>query len=473
MAAASLLASAMLACTACVPGPGGATDRLHHCASGEGPLDAYCGTLSVPENPAVPAGRQIPLKLVVAAALRRDPAPDPLFVVLGGPGDGAASSAGRLLPLFKRFQTDRDIVFVDQRGTGESNALDCFPQEVDRTLADVVEQPLEPWASCLAKLHADVRFYTTSYATDDLDQVRRYLGYPHINIWAASYGTRFALVFLARHPDAVRSLVLDSAAPPDAPAPLYWPRDAQRALDRLIADCGRDASCQVHFPGLAATLGTALERAAARPTVHLVDPRTGRAFEGRVNRELIAGVILGLLYSPTSAAQLPLLLRDAADGDFQGLVSIELEAPLVTGAFMSVYCSEDAPRFTRADALRESAGTFLGTTALDTVFKPCAIWPRGEIVPYVPVRSQVPVLVLSGAEDPIAPPEWGAKIVATLPNARQIEVPATGHLTTPHGCVPLLIDTFLKSSGAGALDTRCLDGLRRPPFLTGLTAGNE
>jgi len=473
LTAAAVLAIATLVCTACTQSGHGATDRLHHCISSEGPLDAYCGALQVHENPAAPKGRQIQLKIVMAPALRRAPEPDPLFVVLGGPGDGAASLAGQLLPLFRRFQTDRDIVFVDQRGTGASNGLECMPADADRSLAELVEQPLEPWEACLKRLHADVRFYTTSYATEDLEQVRRYLGYARINLWTASYGTRLGLVFLAHHPDVVRAMVLDSAAAPEVPAPLLWARDAQRALERLIADCARDASCNEHFPDLPETVRVALERAAAGPTIRLAHPRTGAVVEGRISRELIAGVILGQLYSPSSAAQLPELLHDAAGGDFQGLVSIALEAPALSGAFLSVYCSEDAPRFTRADALRESAGTFLATTALDTAFKPCGIWPRGDVglAPYTPVRSAVPILLLSGMEDPVAPPERAASILATLPNARQIVVPATGHLTSPHGCVPLLIAQFLKTADARALDARCLSNLRRPPFPTNLAAG--
>jgi pimeloyl-ACP methyl ester carboxylesterase len=470
LTAAILLASTML--TACAPSARLTADHLHHCSSSEGPPGGYCGTLAVPENPTAPAGRQIELKIVVAPALRREPAPDPLFVVLGGPGEGAASIAATLLPLFGRFQTDRDVVFVDQRGTGASRPLDCMPQDRERTLTEVVDQPLEPWQACLGRLKADVRFYTTTYAVDDLEEVRRHLGYGHIDVWAASYGTRLAQLYLARHPDVVRAMILDSAAPPDVPAPLFWARDGQRALDLLIADCARDLACHAHFPDLAATVRGALERAATQPVIRMADPRTGAALQGRISRDLIAGAIFGMLYSSTSGAQLPRLLADAADGDFQGLTAIALAHGSTSGAFLSVYCSEDAPRFTREDALRESAGTFLGTAAFDTVFRPCAIWPKGAASPHLTaMRSRVPVLVLSGALDPVAPPPWGASIVAMLPNARQIVVPATGHLVSPRGCVPLLIGSFLRTADVQVPDAGCLESLHRPPFITSRAAG--
>ena len=108
-----------------------ALDRLHPCAIAEGPPDAFCGQLRVFENRAAKAGRTIDLKIVVAPALRRDAKPDPLFVFEGGPGGGAATLAQYRVPMFRRFQTDRDIVLVDQRGNGASNPLDCTVDSPD------------------------------------------------------------------------------------------------------------------------------------------------------------------------------------------------------------------------------------------------------------------------------------------------------------------------------------------------------
>src|SRR5688572_18453518 len=208
--------------------------RLHLCGIGEGPRGSYCGVLTVFEDRAVKSGRMIDLKIVVARALRRDPKPDPLFVLVGGPVGGAATMAESLEPMFRPYQTDRDIVFVDQRGTGASNPLDCEPPE--RTIAAMVEIPVQRLQKCLEDLDADPRFYTTAPAMDDVDEVRNHLGYDRINLWGSSYGTRTALVYLARHETTVRSVVLDSAAPIDSPFVLNVPRDGQRALDRLIAD---------------------------------------------------------------------------------------------------------------------------------------------------------------------------------------------------------------------------------------------
>jgi len=457
-------------------GAGWDVDRLHLCGTGEGPRGSYCGTLKVFEDRAAQSGRTIDLKIVVARALRRDPKPDPLFILFGGPVGGAATMAESITPMFRQVQSDRDIVFVDQRGTGASNPLDCEPPE--RALAAMIEYPVDRLRRCLENIDADPRFYTTAPAMDDIDDVRRHLGYSQINLWGASYGTRAALVYLARHEASVRSAVLDSAAPIDTPIALHMPRDGQRALDRLIADCAAEPACAQRFPDVGATVNAVLKQAADKPTIRITHPRTGGAIEATISRGFVAQTIFYALYTPTTASMLPLVLSDAGRGDFQGLLSLRLldgppPAGTGEGAFLSVYCSEDAPHFTREDAIRAASGTFLGTTQLDTLFKPCEFWPRAEVNPdfYKPPMSGKPVLVLSGDLDPVAPPHHGKEVANSLPKARHVVVPGTGHMTSLAGCVPRLIGEFMDTADAGALDTSCLDSLRRPPFLTNRTGG--
>jgi pimeloyl-ACP methyl ester carboxylesterase len=475
-AAACIAGIAALVLGSCSRPPDVGVGRLRGCRTDEGPRGDYCGSLPVLEDRAAPNGRTIDVKIVVARALRRDPKPDPLFILSGGPAGGAATMAGTLAPMFRLLQSDRDIVFVDQRGTGASNALDCEPPE--RTLAALVEVRVDRFRRCLTRVDADPRFYSTLPAMDDIDEVRGYLGYGAINLWGVSYGTRAALVYLSRHEASVRSIVLDSAAPIDTSLPLHMPRDGQRALDRLVADCAADAACARRFPDLGATVSAVLDRAGERPTVRMTHPRTGEAIEATISRALVAQTIFYALYSSTTASLLPLWLSDAQRGDFQGLLSLRLiDGPAAAGtgegAFLSVFCSEDAPRFTREDAIRQASGTFLGTTQFDTLFKPCDFWPRAAVAPdfYAPPTSDKPVLVLSGDLDPVLPPAYGAAVAKSLPNARHIVVPATGHGTSVAGCVPKLIDAFVADADARGLDTSCLNGLHRPPFITSRAGG--
>ena len=182
-----------------------AIDKLKPCTGYDTPVDAYCGTLKVYENRATKQGRQIDLNIVVLPALRSDAQPDPLFFLAGGPGQGAAKLAKVVRTIFQRVQNDRDIVLVDQRGTGKSNPLDCNSDDDSlQAFMETNEQMLERLKACQAKYDADLTLYTTPIAMDDLDDVRAFLGYDKINVYGGSYGTRAALVYMRQHGDRVR-----------------------------------------------------------------------------------------------------------------------------------------------------------------------------------------------------------------------------------------------------------------------------
>lgn len=472
-----VLVCVALVASACGAGRHAALDRLHPCRIDEGPTDAFCGTLQVFENRPSKTGRTIALKIVVAPALRRDSRPDPLFVFEGGPGGGAATLANERVPLFGRFQTDRDIVLVDQRGTGASNPLDCspfLPEDDDVRAFD--DYPTERYRTCLERLNADPRLYTTAVAMDDIDDVRVFLGYSQINLWGGSYGTRAALVYLKRHEAAVRAVVLDGVAPTDMRLPLYMARDSQRALDRLLDDCAREASCAREFPHLRDTVAGLWKTLAGRPTIQLTHPRTGRVEPIALSHRLIAASVFQALYSPEVASLLPRLLTDAAAGNFQGLLALAYSRNMPKGAmsdgmFLSVVCAEDVPRITADDIERESADRFIGTALFDTQLQPCAFWPRGTVTDdyYAPVTADCPVLLLSGADDPVTPPMWAEHVAASLPRAKHLVVPGAGHITLTRGCVPQLVATFLETAQVESVDGACLAALARPPFFSGYT----
>ena len=213
------------------PKPFQAIEKLKPCTGYDTPVDAYCGSLKVYENRATKQGRQIDLNIVVLPALRSDAAPDPLFFLAGGPGQGAAKLAKVVREIFRRVQSDRDIVLVDQRGTGKSNPLDCNSDDDSlQAIMETNEQVLDRLKACQAKYDADLTLYTTPIAMDDLDDVRAFLGYDKINVYGGSYGTRAALVYMRQHGDRVRSAILDGVAPTNMRLPLYFPRDTQRAL---------------------------------------------------------------------------------------------------------------------------------------------------------------------------------------------------------------------------------------------------
>jgi pimeloyl-ACP methyl ester carboxylesterase len=451
-----------------------AIDKLTPCKGDNAPVDAYCGTLSVFENRQTRQGRRIDLNIVVLPALSNDPKPDPLFFLAGGPGQGAAQMAKPLRELFRQILTDRDIVLVDQRGTGKSNPLDCLdPDDSLKALQASDEVAIERLKACMTGYDADLRLYTTTIAMDDLDDVRAHLGYETINIYGGSYGTRAGLVYMRQHGDRVRAAVLDGVAPTNMRLPLFFARDMQRAFDLLIADCEKDAACSQAYPNLGARARALVQRLdQTPPLVPIVHPRTGERGEFRMTPRLLTNIFAAALYQPLAASLIPALVERAEQNDFQGVLALAGlndggEPNMSIGMQLSVICSEDAPRVTADDWTTHTEGTMFGPYVMRVQQEGCAMWPRGTVDAsfYEPVRSSIPTLILSGEIDPVTPPIWGEEVAKTLTNARHIVIPGTGHTAGGTGCGRRLIKAFVDAGTAENLDTRCVDRITRPPYF--------
>jgi len=470
---AGLAITIMIASTGCGQRPISYRDRLHLCTSSEAAVDAYCGTLSVFENHQTKAGRRISLNIVVLPAFSNKPRPDPLVFLAGGPGQGAAQLAREIRDGLRRIQRDRDIVLVDQRGTGKSHPLNCRdPQERLKDALATPEEARPRLRKCLDSYDADVRLYTTPIAMDDLDDVRAYLGYERVNLYGGSYGTRAALVFMRQHGDRVRAAILDSVAPTDMRLPMYAARDAQRALDKLLADCDADERCRAIYPDLSQRIRALMHRLDAQPVhTRVVHPRTGMAEEVDIRAQFVASVIFGALYSPATASVVPMLVDRAEHNDFQSLLALgfagDSNENMSVGMQLSVLCSEDAARFSEADFARATAGTIFGEHLLAGQIKACEFWPRGTVDAsyYEPVKSDVPTLILSGDLDPVTPPTWGQAVAQHLTHASHVQVAGSGHGVISTACGKQLIQTFLDRGTTEGLDTSCAKTTHRPPFF--------
>jgi pimeloyl-ACP methyl ester carboxylesterase len=452
-----------------------ATDRLKPCTGDDAPVDAYCGSLKVYENRATRQGRQIDLNIVLLPAFSPEPKPDPLVFLAGGPGQGAAKMAKVIKELYRRVQTDRDILLVDQRGTGKSNPLEC--QSHDDSLKAIMEPPEAAIAmlkKCMAGYDADLTLYTTTIAMDDLDDVRAFLGYDKINIYGGSYGTRAGLAYLRQHGDRVRVAILDGVAPPDMRLPLFFPRDAERAFNLLVTDCEADEGCRAAYPNLAERFRALMARLkTAPPMVSVTHPRTGERGDIRLEPRLVANVIVSVLYSPMASALVPAILARAEHNDFQGMLALGSindgggEPNMSLGMHLSVICAEDAPRITAEETRKESEGSLFGEYVMRTQQDGCAFWPRGTVAPsfYEPVTTNVPVLVMSGELDPVTPPVWGEAIIKHLPASKHIVMPGTGHTAGGTACGLRIIRSFLDQGSFDGLDTSCVGNVHRPPFF--------
>lgn len=434
---------------------------------------ARCATVDVPEDRhAGGDGRTLALRVAVVPATLRPAAPDPLFVLVGGPGQAATEAGAGVAQVLFDVRKERAIVLVDQRGTGASNPLDCRlhdPDDLAGPLDDPVPQAVV--AKCVKGWDADTRRYRTIDAADDLEDVRKALGYDAINLWGASYGTRLALEYLRRHGEHARSVVLDGVAPFGMVLPLAAAKDGQAALDRVIADASQE------IPGLS----DKLHRLLARPptTAQVAHPRTGQRQTVTVDRDDLAALIRGALYAPELTSVLPVAIERALAGDFgpfaalSSALSSGVDDNLSFGLMLAVICAEDVPRIRPGDVEAAVHGTIFGPSLVRPLVDACAFVPT-EPAPVAldePVRSDVPALVLSGGSDPATPARWGERAAAGLTRALHVQAPEMGHGLTIRGCVPELIADFVgaPSSAADKLDTACVDDLRRPPFFVTMT----
>lgn len=456
--------------------------RLEH-PQGLSSAAARCGRLSVPEDPDDPAGRLIELAVAVVPAVSTRARPDPLFLLAGGPGQGAREGFVGLLGALAEVRRNRDLVLVDQRGTGDSNPMTCdFPEE---SWADV-EVSAETFRGlaeqCLARLPGDPRYYTTSVAVRDLDAVRAALGYDRINLYGGSYGTRVAQHYARRHPDRVRAMVLDSVVAPTLVLGASMALDAEAALRGHFARCAADAACAERFPKLAEEFDALRQRMARTPaTVQLPDPVTAepRSIEFAAGHFALA--VRMLSYSDLGAALLPLLIDEAyARGNFTPLaaqaemIREELDRALAYGMHNSVVCAEDLP-FLDRDALDMGAlrRSYIGDTMLKGLEAMCSVWPRGPVDPdfKAPLRSAVPTLLLSGSLDPVTPPAYTAAAAAGLTDHVHIVFAGQGHLQLRLRCAQSLLRHFLEAGTTAGLDTRCAGVVRPAPFFLSFSGG--
>lgn len=426
-------------------------------------IDAHCGSLAVSENPADSSSRQIQLKLAVVPAIKRTPAPDPLFILVGGPGQSAMEIYPALSSALFRIHQGRDIVLVDQRGTGQSNPLRCLSPE-DEALDE--EQVIAALQACPTKLDADLRYYSTDIAMQDLDAVRSALGYESINLFGASYGTRAALVYLKMHPQHVRSIILDAVVDPTFILYQDAARDGEQALEIFLKRCEVDDACSETYPGLRAELETVLLRLGNEPEeIGIPHPITGKPLAWTITRETFANILFNSLYSPDLVAMLPLAIHEAYTSEnYAPLITQAylLDARIYDGMFYAVACTEDAPRL----KLPEEDGSLFAAGAR-AFMEVCQSWPHTEPPAVVSERvtSDVPVLLLSGEADPITPPQHAERLAASLSNSLHLIFKGMGHGNSTHQCTARILDQFVESGSVEALDVTCVESVEPPPFL--------
>jgi pimeloyl-ACP methyl ester carboxylesterase len=456
------------------------TVTLTDCEVAGVPGKQKCGTLEVYENRATKTGRKISLNIVVYPATGEKREPDPLFYFAGGPGSAATEDAPGFAPVFAKIRLHRDLVFVDQRGTGKSHPLDCKffnPDDPQSYLGYFF--PLEDVRKCRTELetNADLKLYTTTIAMDDIDEVRAALGYEQINLFGGSYGTRAALTYLKRYPKRVRTAMLQGVAPTDQHMPVDFPAANERALQGVIAECAADEACNRAFPKLKEETKSVLAQLMKGPVeVEVQKPTSSARMKVKLSRDLAAEAIRYMLYSPVPATRVPVILHLAAQGNFGPLAetAIQYRKFLVgtgsNGMYLSITCAEDLPWVKKDEAERLAANTFLGDYRFRQQKEACALWPRADVEPRYsePTKVDVPVLILTGQWDPVTPPSHGDRAAKTLPNSLHVVVPQGAHGLgglVGGDCILGLMTEFVAQGTTKALDTSCVKNVRRKAFV--------
>ncbi|HEX8077147.1 MAG TPA: alpha/beta fold hydrolase, partial [Chthoniobacterales bacterium] len=307
--------------------------------------DLLCGKLIVFENRQMRTGRTIDLNVVVLPALDPNNEEEPLFDLAGGPGVASTEGAIFYASEGKEYRRHRDVVLVDQRGTGKSNGLHAEPRKSPQDFLTEMypveyvkrlRQTLEP--------RADLTQYTTSIAMDDLDDVRSWLGYDRINLFGLSYGTRAALVYLRQHTERVRTVTLVGVAPTDLKMPLHHAEAAARAMELLLKECEADAQCHEAFPQIRQDWENVLAQLGREPArVQYSPPDKSAPVTVEIQRDIFAEKVRTMMYGADKARRIPLMVNRAAAGDFELFLeeAIRPSIPdfIADGMYLSVTCA--------------------------------------------------------------------------------------------------------------------------------------
>src|SRR5437660_6200124 len=346
--------------------------------------ELFCGKLSGFENRETRSGRTIDLNIVVLPALDQKTKAEPLFDLAGGPGASSVDRADFYAGPGKEYRRGRDVVCVDQRGTGKSNRLSISREKTPQYYLSEM-YPVDYVQKMRHELEkrADLTKYTTSIAIDDLDDVRAWLGYDRINLLGGSYGTRAVLVYLRRHPEHVRSAILLAVAPTDLKMPLHHAESGARAMDLLLNECERDPACHAAFPQIRDDWKNVLAQLEKQPArVEYSPPDKSAPTTVAIRRAVFGEKIRSWMYGPDKAARIPLIVHHAAGGDFvpflKEAIGPSIPDFVADGMYLSVTCAEDVPFIDPAEAANLTAGNPFGDYRVFQQTRACSMWPRGQ-----------------------------------------------------------------------------------------------
>ena len=454
---------AVIAVTTAVAWSRGRGPALVDCTADVAAEPVRCVMVAVRESPGKISSRTLHLRVLVLPALGASAKREPLVLLQGGPGASGTQMARNFAQRVE-LREGRDLVFMDQRGTAGSGALDCEFLGRFNFLGALF--PVDHVTACRQALEkrADLATYTNTISADDLDAVRMALGADTWSVMGFSFGTRLAQSYARQYPAHVRAVILDGVVPFDAQLTVDLAQSMERSLDYVLTRCEQDEDCHARHPDVRNALGSVVARLESGPLrVNVTDAR-GRTLAGEFGRWEFAYAVRGMLYGAL-AARLPAMLHDAErSGDFSAFANVYWDRTRWVGdatslaLHLGVYCSEDLPFTDSTEAVRRAQGTLIGARYYQEYRAGCASWPMPRAAEGLrrPWTSDIPVLLFSGERDPVTPPEYGERVAQSLGRARHFVFRGGGH-AEGSWCKTQVIASFLDNPlGTNAANT-CVD----------------
>ncbi len=447
-----------------------------------------CGYLTVPENYTLKPSSglidnkvtTIDIAFVVLPALDPSTKKSPIMLLTGGPGQAGVELAAQINYALADLGKSRDIILIDQRGTGKSHPLACTP-EVELDPYSQASQLLAPQEleDCLAALTGDLRQYNTENAIRDFDAVRAALGYQQVNLYGVSYGTRAALTYMRMFPQAIRSVVLDGVIATGQPIGLFG-QSTEQSFNLLLANCQKNSACQQAYPDLAKEFSQVNEQLAqSAVTVDIPHPRLGTRIQLVMDQAKFIHIINQQLYSADMRSLLPLAIHQASLGNFLPLVGLLAargeQQKIYQALYFNIVCNEDFPRITPQDFVQDADNGFAGNLLQLPLQEVCPLWPKYQVSNDFThlIKAKLPTLLLSGELDPVTPPSQGEKVAQQLTNSLHISVKNTGHGVVMSTCAIDIMKMFLDDLLVKPLDISCLEKVPEMSFITSLNGGIE
>ena len=471
---------------------------LSRCADVPVPGPVYCGHLERPLDPDGAVDGRLAIYFELYPHTGPGKAVGMLVATEGGPGYPATQSRDEYLALFDPLRRTRDVLIMDNRGTGKSGALDCPElQTAERWTTEMV-------GACGDSLGDRAALFGTGPATDDLAAILTALGTQKIDLYGNSYGTYFEQVFALRHPRMLRSVVLDGAYALSGRDYAWYPSYAPAMRDKFDLACRRS-------PGCSKNPGSSIEHIRPLLAELRLQPLSAQATDGdgkerrfRADPQHLATVMFGSTPAWATVRELDAAARAYLDGDRTPLVRLMAETvgsvdsedarnsaadirQWSAGLEAEVMCHDPPQIFDmrlppaqrevdRDRALAERSRAYPDTYApftldeyrgmpLDYSFiDQCVAWPvapvahpAGRPTPPNAVYPDVPALVISGELDNLTTPADGAAAAAAFPRGRQILIANSFHVNAlPHarsGCAADIVRHFIATLDPG--DTGC------------------